>query len=116
MKISDWRRTLINSITVSRILVTVCVFGLNESYLLGIAMYAAVSDFLDGFLARRYNLNSKLGEQLDQIGDKIFHLAFFYYLVRAGEMSVYFAALFWVREILVVLLRYANRASKSSNF
>jgi cardiolipin synthase len=37
-----------------------------------IVAFAGVSDFLDGYLARRFNSESKLGEMLDPLADKIF--------------------------------------------
>lgn len=116
MKIPNWQKILINSLTTSRIIISVGVFFLTDGHLLVIAVYAAVSDFLDGFLARRYSLVSKLGEWLDQTADKIFHLGFFYYLVKAGEMSFYFMVLFWLREVLMILFRLIDKVSKTSNF
>ena len=42
-------------------------------FLLGLAIFifCAISDFLDGYLARKYGYESKLGKLLDPIADKI---------------------------------------------
>jgi cardiolipin synthase len=37
-----------------------------------IAAFAGISDFLDGYLARRFNSESRLGEMLDPLADKVF--------------------------------------------
>ena len=42
-------------------------------------LFASISDYFDGALARKYNLSSELGEVLDPIADKIlvlFHALF----------------------------------------
>jgi cardiolipin synthase len=50
-----------------------------KSYLLAAVLFciAAVTDFLDGFIARRYNQESKLGAVLDPIADKLLLLISF---------------------------------------
>ena len=44
-----------------------------DAYLFAIVLFflAGVTDYLDGYLARKYNAVSQLGEILDPIADKI---------------------------------------------
>ena len=68
--------TLINILTLSRIFIAMIIFillALEDYYLLALLLFfiAGLSDYLDGFFARRYNATSKLGEILDPIADKI---------------------------------------------
>ena len=51
-------------------------------------LLASVSDYWDGFLARKYKLESKLGEIIDPIADKI--LAMFLILALCIELSSVF--------------------------
>lgn len=68
----------------------------------GVFLLAAVTDFLDGYLARRYNAISNLGKILDPAGDKLMTLAmvlclsldgiiprwiFWFYLTKEGLMA-----------------------------
>ncbi len=39
--------------------------------MLGVFAFLAITDFLDGFIARKYNLESSLGRVLDPIADKV---------------------------------------------
>jgi len=78
MQIPPQLMTLPNQLTIGRILVIpiICLFvasGWEWLRWLGLLLYiaAAVSDWLDGFLARRMNLNSALGKMLDPIADKL---------------------------------------------
>ena len=69
-------KLLINIITFSRIIAGPLLFILlNYSNQFGLIFllffWAAISDFFDGFLARKYKATSQLGEILDPIADKI---------------------------------------------
>ncbi|RYE88449.1 MAG: CDP-diacylglycerol--glycerol-3-phosphate 3-phosphatidyltransferase [Hyphomicrobiales bacterium] len=78
MQIPATLTTLPNLITLGRIaaIPVICLFiALRWDWLqwLALLLYvvAAASDWLDGFLARRMNLNSALGKMLDPIADKL---------------------------------------------
>ena len=64
-----------NAITLSRIaLVPVLILAIKSRHFgtaLVIFLFAGVSDALDGFLAKRFNLTSRLGAILDPAADKI---------------------------------------------
>jgi len=66
----------INSLTISRVVFAPLIFFLIlifQSYSLALILFAlaSITDFLDGYLARKYKLTSTLGEILDPIADKI---------------------------------------------
>ncbi len=69
---------------------------------------AAVSDYLDGYLARIWELQSSLGRMLDPIADKLLVAACLLALASVGEIagwSLWAALVILCREILVSGLR-----------
>lgn len=46
-----------------------------DGWALGVLMLSGISDFLDGYLARRLNQMSKFGEILDPVADRLYILA-----------------------------------------
>lgn len=68
-----------NILTTSRIIESIMapIMYVSNQVLLSIALYIAgiISDFLDGYIARKYNATSQLGRKLDAIADKIFALS-----------------------------------------
>ena len=69
---------------------------------------AAVTDFFDGHLARKHNVQSELGALLDPIADKFLVLAALLMLIAVGTLSginVVAAIIILGREILVAGLR-----------
>ena len=105
---------LINLITISRILLApiILIFLIFENYFICIILFffASLSDYLDGFLARKYNAESQLGEILDPIADKI--LIVFVLFGLSVNLTSYFiafmASLIITREIWVGALRDFN--------
>ena len=107
--------TFINILTLSRIFLGAVIFLLlmsPESYLLALILFflAGITDYLDGYLARKYDAVSQLGEILDPIADKI--LILFILLGLAINLSSYLigfvGATIITREIWVGALRDLN--------
>src|SRR5687767_12071244 len=109
-------KIIINLITASRVVILVILFAKPSGIvLLGIALWGALSDFLDGFLSRRYNLSTNIGANLDQVSDKIFHSVMLVYLFTESKVHFTFLILFFIREVAIVLFRYMNLSSKDSD-
>ncbi len=72
----------------------------------GLLLVLGLSDILDGFLARRYGLTSRLGERLDAAADKLAQGAFVGYLAFRGppvwtSIPVEFAILVIGRDVVL---------------
>jgi CDP-diacylglycerol--glycerol-3-phosphate 3-phosphatidyltransferase len=107
--------TFINLLTISRILLATFIFMFLTSpdgYFLAFILFfiAGITDYFDGYLARKYNAVSQLGEILDPIADKI--LILFVLFGLAINLSSYLigftGALIITREIWVGALRDLN--------
>ena len=107
--------TVINILTLSRIFLAALIFILlisPDRYFLALILFfiAGITDYLDGYLARKYKAVSELGEILDPIADKI--LILFVLFGLAINLSSYLigfiGALIITREIWVGALRDLN--------
>jgi CDP-diacylglycerol--glycerol-3-phosphate 3-phosphatidyltransferase len=114
--------TFINFLTFSRIALAVIIFLLlmsSDGYLLALILFyiAGLTDWLDGYLARKYNAVSQLGEILDPIADKILIVFVFFGLAvnLTSYLIGFFASLIIAREIWVGALRDLNARNNKSN-
>ena len=103
----------INIITVSRILflipIAILLLSGGKSWaVVGLFIAGGITDFLDGWLARRLGKTSSLGAMLDQICDKIFVLGALIIMAAAGFLQGIMLVpvlLILVREFMVSGLR-----------
>ncbi|MDR3410746.1 MAG: CDP-alcohol phosphatidyltransferase family protein [Formivibrio sp.] len=72
---------------------------------LGVAFFALVTDFADGYLARRWRVTSEIGYFLDGLSDKIFYVAIVLVAIREGFTCLSVAWLLIGREICLYALR-----------
>ena len=110
----------INFITIARILLApiILVFLIFGNYLVCVLLFflAGLTDYYDGYLARKYNAESELGEILDPIADKI--LIVFILIGLSVELDsqlmALLSSLIIAREIGVAALRdYSARNNLS---
>jgi CDP-diacylglycerol--glycerol-3-phosphate 3-phosphatidyltransferase len=101
-----------NLLTFGRILVIPVVLlllgrGTPEDCLLAALVYsaAALTDLIDGWLARKMNIVSMLGKFLDPLADKLLVMAVLVYMVPMGRMPEWAVVLLLAREISVTGLR-----------
>ena len=103
-----------NSLTVSRLILTaIFVVGFMQGSPIGygVALFAfviaAITDFLDGYLARRMGLVTSLGKLLDPIADKILTASAFIFLCahKQSFCPAWVVVVILAREFLVTGLR-----------
>jgi len=101
------KKAIPNSLTLLRLLLTVpiIVLGAQAKLEAALALFiaAALTDALDGYLARRWNAVSGLGAILDPICDRIFTLALFSALMAHGACPRWFLALLITVNIFLLL-------------
>ncbi|WP_238436606.1 MULTISPECIES: CDP-alcohol phosphatidyltransferase family protein [unclassified Frankia] len=71
---------------------------------LGILMFAGVSDYLDGRLARALNQTSRLGALLDPLADRLYILATIVALTVRGNIPWWLTAIIIGRDVFITLL------------
>jgi len=69
-------------------------------------LFAAVSDAIDGYIARKFDQVSDLGKFLDPIADKLLISAALVALVSLGEIETWAAAVIILREIFMTAYRF----------
>ena len=105
-------RNVPNILSISRLISTVIVFILvlvNQpwAYLVATVLFAlsAVTDYFDGYLARRYNLVSSLGVFLDLTADKVFVVSILIAMIEVHLVPSWIVFIIVTREFMVSGLR-----------
>ncbi|GAB6184719.1 CDP-diacylglycerol--glycerol-3-phosphate 3-phosphatidyltransferase [Thermopirellula anaerolimosa] len=114
-----WWRNLPNLLTLSRIVLAVILFALlsfpsSATYWIGLGLFllASLTDFLDGYLARRFHLVTQLGRILDPFADKLVVCGTFVFLAASprmletpGGLHPWIVVVILARELLITGLR-----------
>jgi CDP-diacylglycerol--glycerol-3-phosphate 3-phosphatidyltransferase len=91
--------------------------GLHQLSLI-IFIIAAMTDWYDGWLARKFNYMSNLGKFLDPLADKILTSAGFIVFIFVGLLEPWMVIIIVVRDMMITLLRiyaqYKNQVFSTS--
>jgi len=66
----------------------------------------SMTDFFDGYLARKYNQETVIGRMLDPLADKFLTYSAFIGLLAAGKIYFYWVVILIGREFFIMGLRY----------
>jgi cardiolipin synthase len=106
-------RHLPNALCVLRMLLSipVAVLLVQQQYTLTLWVFAfaAVTDALDGFLAKRFNWSTELGKALDPLADKILLVTAFVTLSLLGIIPLWLAIPVVLRDITITCGAIAYR-------
>ncbi len=96
-----------NAITLSRIFVLIpAIYFLHTRSTVGMVLtlsWIFISDFLDGYLARRLHQTSFIGAILDPVSDKIVVLCLFSYFFYLGKLPIIYYFLILARDTAQLL-------------
>ncbi|MBP3337700.1 MAG: CDP-diacylglycerol--glycerol-3-phosphate 3-phosphatidyltransferase [Clostridia bacterium] len=67
-----------------------------------IFMVASITDVLDGYIARKFNMSTKIGQLLDPLADKLMQLTAIVCLTLSGRLPLWFIIILAIKEILLI--------------
>jgi len=104
--------TLPNKLTISRFILTVAFLAVmfsqvrfHETIALVLFISGGISDFLDGYLARRDNLITNFGVLMDPLADKIMVCSAFIAFVGLNWIAAWMVVIIVARELAITGLR-----------
>ena len=107
------KRNIPNIVTFFRIILIFPIIILLEinlkSYVWFLLILGGISDFADGFIAKKYNLKTSLGAIIDPLADKIFILIPFTWLCTNQIIPFWSFSIIIFREFFITSFRNSKR-------
>lgn len=99
--------TLPNLITIIRLLLVPAIVSmiLSGEWLSAFILFtiAGISDGVDGYIARRFDMKSELGSYLDALADKILLVTIYGSLAIQGVLPMWLAVIVIFRDVLILI-------------
>jgi CDP-diacylglycerol---glycerol-3-phosphate 3-phosphatidyltransferase len=90
------------------------IYDFPQSKLLAVGLFIAfaITDWLDGFVARKTNTITSLGKYLDPFADKILVLSVMIAMVATNSLPLFGVLVIVIRELAMMLLRIIGMENK----
>jgi CDP-diacylglycerol--glycerol-3-phosphate 3-phosphatidyltransferase len=109
---SDWKQKLPMQLTLSRMyilpFILVCLWPRELMWSIvaaGLFIIASITDYYDGYFARKYNAVSNMGKFMDPVSDKILVTSVLTAMIPLGVIDPYMVIILTIRDTLVGGLR-----------
>lgn len=99
-------------------IVVFCIEGVSKIGSAWIFVLASATDVCDGYIARRFNMTTKLGQVLDPLADKLMQITVLVSLVCIKTVPVWFVVYLAVMETVMIaagIFLYRNKIYIKSN-
>lgn len=113
----EWKKKLPMQLTLSRVyllpFILLCLWPHQLTWSLvaaGLFIVASITDYYDGYFARKYNATSNAGKFMDPVADKVLVTGVLTAMIPMGHVDAYMVIILTVRDTFVGGLRAAAAA------
>ena len=96
-----------NALSLLRLLlaipISIALWHNQTALAVSLGVLAMLTDYLDGYFARKYNQISEMGKILDPLADKVMVISLFIILTLMGRIPLWLTIMVFARDILIML-------------